>query len=80
MSENTYKKCDKAGWCRAMDERLQEGNARAKGLAPLVLLNMNTGKSREAGVVYKKSAGDRGLLLNNCPWCGEPINFVKEKQ
>lgn len=40
----------------------------------MVLMNMMTGDTRKVGVAYKTSAKDGGLMLNNCPFCGEKID------
>jgi hypothetical protein len=32
---------------------------------------------RLLGVIYKTSAKDRGLLLNQCPWCGGQPGYFK---
>lgn len=51
------------------------GNPHGKGLGIFEVTTMATGKSRCAGVCYKKSSKDLGMLLNVCPWCKESLEF-----
>lgn len=61
-------------WCEGMTENLDEmANAHKRGLTTIVLMNLSTGNERLAGVAYRKGPKDKGLMLNYCPWCGEPI-------
>ena len=59
-----------------------EANYPAKGLIQVNTLNMITGKEGGLGVKYSTKSSDRGLMLNYCPWCKEPIlnkkHFKKE--
>jgi hypothetical protein len=58
---------------------VQLADGRYKGLQHFLLFNIKTGKSRYAGIVYRKKANDKGIMLNFCPWCGAEIQFWKEK-
>lgn len=60
-------------WCDAMTERLEDMANSRKGLTTIVLTSRTTGNERLAGIAHRKNAKDRGLMLNYCPWCGEPI-------
>jgi len=60
-------------YCKPLADRLEMVNARAKGLSEFELTTLATGESRVVGVVFKRYASDRGLLLNFCPWCGAHI-------
>jgi len=74
--EMTEAKTCKLGetWCEGMNENLDQlANAHKRGLTTIVLMNRKTGKDRLAGVAYRKGPNDKGLMLNYCPWCGEPI-------
>lgn len=71
-----YVKCQRAKPCKLMSERL--GSVHGKGLSMPQVCNMNTGKIRYIGIVYKTSAKDPGLLLNICPWCRELIDWTGE--
>lgn len=72
-------KCRLPDFCVPMDRVLQEANAAKKGLSPVVttdILKLLSGArehDRTIGVVYKIAANDRGIMLNTCPWCGEPL-------
>lgn len=65
----------KPEFCTAMGKCLNdEANARGKGLTTIVVTNIDTGKSRFIGVAYKTSAKHNGVMLNNCPWCTQPLD------
>lgn len=67
-------RCDPPSWCARLDERLEpEANTRTKGLSLVVTTHQLTGKQTVHGVAFHRSARDRGLMLNHCPWCGEAI-------
>lgn len=61
-------------WCSQMDAVLApEANQRVKGVVQINITSMQTGNQRIAGIAYRTKASDRGVFLNVCPWCGEPI-------
>lgn len=62
-------------WCNGMTRALDDthANEHRRSLTTIVLTNLTTGKTRLAGVAYRKNAKDPGLMLNYCPWCSEPI-------
>lgn len=61
-------------WCEAMMDRLNpDANSHAKGLTTIILTSRTKGTSRLAGVAYRMGPKDKGLMLNYCPWCREPI-------
>lgn len=74
-NEKTCKLGDNGMWCPAMNRALGDtlANHYGRGLTAIVLTNLATGTSRVAGIAYRKSGKDNGLMLNYCPWCGEPI-------
>ena len=55
-------------WCPGMAGVIQHESSR-KGIVALMTFNLTAGYTGEL-IVYKKSATDRGLILNLCPWCG----------
>lgn len=61
-----------------MADRLDARNANRRGLSSLVLFNIKTGKSALIGVGYRRARGDKGLMLNFCPWCGAKILWDKK--
>lgn len=61
-------------FCPGMEPNLQRDSGR-KGLVSLMTFNFSAGYSGQL-IVYKKSATDKGLLLNHCPWCG--VNLIKQ--
>jgi len=73
--------CSKEDYCTIMRRYMQEANAHKKGFSPFVLTNMQ--KSKEEGqehtimkgIAYKGAAGDSGVLIRHCPWCG--VNFYR---
>lgn len=79
MSESQkWQKCTPEQWCKAMASRLNESNARKKGLTAIVVTNFRTMEERIVGVALKTSAADPGLMLNVCPWCRESILWLKD--
>lgn len=80
MTDTIEKKCSKDGWCTAMDVALNpEANAHKKGLSTFVVTRLTDGATRLAGVAYRTTAHDNGLLLNVCPWCTTPIDWSKDQ-
>ena len=78
-SDKPVKFCTRDVFCNGMDSMLNpETNAHMKGLTTILVAKLETGESRIIGVAYKKSASDKGLMLNNCPWCAAPILWVSE--
>lgn len=74
-------KCSKKEWCLSMERALEPlANSHKKGFSTLVITHLPTGKTRVAGVVYKKAPNDRGIMLNLCPWCGEKILWEKDTE
>lgn len=65
---------ERAEWCKVMGTALDiQPNARRRGLAALQLASLDNGGLRTAGVVWKASSTDRGVVLNVCPWCGASL-------
>lgn len=71
---NEREECGTDGYCKYLTDRIQESNARVKGFVPINLVNLVTLKTRHAGICYKTSANDIGLMLNFCPFCGKEHN------
>lgn len=74
------KKCNETEMCEALSERIEEANARRKGLVPIYVTNMKTDVTRFLGVAYKKDRTDNGLMLNVCPFCTETPGSIKEEE
>lgn len=78
MSDKEVKKCNKeSGFCEIMQDRVESSGTSGKGLKTLTVMNGKTGKMSVDGIFYKTSAKDNGLMLNNCPWCGESLEWFK---
>lgn len=76
MAEKIVKKCSRKAFCTSLVNKLEPANAIGrKGLTVIIATNFTTQKDRTLGVAYKKSATDRGTMLNFCPCCGEQITF-----
>lgn len=73
------KKCTREKSCFGVEKFVQVSGGRYKGLQHLHSFNVKTGKSRYIGIVYRKTANDKGTMLNFCPWCGEKIQYWREK-
>jgi len=65
-------KCTDKEYCVFLTERMGD-TYHQKGIVPLNLMNIETGNERHAGLVYKRTSNDRGLMLNYCPFCGVSI-------
>lgn len=66
--------------CHALDSRL--GDFHSKGLSIIPIVNLKTGQSSRHYVGYRRSAKDRPLVLNYCPWCRADLRLgieVKKK-
>lgn len=69
------KKCDTEGICGSLKRHLNQEANRGRGLSAFVLTDLD-GHSplfrsyRFAGVTFRDSAADNGVLINFCPWCG----------
>lgn len=68
-------KCKYPRFCERLDERITGTNLPTKGLVAVIVSRNADDKYRVAGVSFHTSAKDRGLMLNVCPWCGEPLNW-----
>lgn len=65
--------CDGAFvFCKALASRLEDGHK--KGINAATMMNFKTGEDLPPLILYKSSASDHGLILNNCPWCGKALN------
>lgn len=68
-------------YCEMMDERINpEANAKMKGLTQINVTNRITGQITVMGVCFFKNSKDRGLMLNNCPWCGKNVLIKGRKE
>lgn len=72
-------KCGPDGWCPPMESRLNAWpNARQKGLSTVVVTTTGGDwADRCIGVLYRTAPNDRGLMLNNCPWCGTSLEGMR---
>ena len=77
MSERL--KCTTEHVCNTMKSRLNDPYSRTKGMRAVHTINLDTGKTRLLGVSYHTSASDKGLLLNNCPWCGGQPGYFERR-
>lgn len=74
-------KCGRARFCRLMENALGNtlSNEHVKGFVAIQVTNMKTFQSRVLGIAYRKSARDRGLMINFCPFCGKSILWETAK-
>ena len=80
-----YKKCSKEyGFCETLSARVREAGSNSKGFVAMQTLNLSSKvgspQIKTIGVMYKTSKSDRGLMLNECPWCGEKIDWFRDKE
>lgn len=73
----------KVNWCPTMDFHLAPEANHGKGFVVCVLTDMSPEAMKSgdlkhyvAGVVYKQAAKDRGLFINQCPWCGSRLDLM----
>ena len=59
--------------CDRLAEYVENPNPKGKGMKEFILTNFETGQKRWAFIAYTKSAKDRGVIMNFCPWCGESL-------
>ena len=82
MIKIKYHKCRyKRGsidYCPTLFDRVEpEANSYKKGMIQINVTNFKTGKVRVIGVAYKMTSQDKGIMFNNCPFCGENLLFEK---
>jgi len=73
-------KCDpeKREICSLLSNRLGSGHPE-KGMGRLNIMNMINGEITFAGVVYRTTAKDRGMLFNFCPFCGADLEPLRKE-
>ena len=72
-------KCNiETGYCSALYARTNEPGFSGKGLITIKQLSEDK-KEKILGVIYKSDKADKGLMLNNCPWCGESLKWWEDK-
>jgi hypothetical protein len=83
-------KCNKEqGFCSTLRDFTQSQH-RSKGLSWVVILpNLNEllkrpqfsveEEAKTIGVVYKRNAGDNGIMLNYCPFCGTDLQQFRKR-
>jgi hypothetical protein len=61
--------------CKTLESRADSGfESKRKGLRFLDnMIHFESGIDWNFGAAYFRTATDKGLLLNYCPWCGEKI-------
>jgi hypothetical protein len=79
-----YHKCDRKSYCKTMLDRSESvGNAKS-GLIRMSAMDMSGTVGNASiipiGITHKINTKDRGLMLNNCPWCGNSIDFFRRDQ
>jgi len=69
----------KTHFCVALDAVIIGHNERRAGIYILQLMKFSTGKERVVGVAARRSAKDRPVMFNRCPFCGEEILWLAVK-
>ncbi len=69
------KECSKDSFCSGIKRYLEPSGTRGKGFHILTTMNMTTGDFKTLGISYKANVKDRGVMLNNCPWCGASLEW-----
>ena len=79
-------KCDKStGCCDVLLDRLEENNYRGKGFSRVLVVTredfLKEGfEPKLIGIKYKTGTKDRGIMLNHCPFCGEKLDWFRNKE
>ena len=90
MKKTEYHKCDKdKGFCPALEMFTQPAaEGQPKGLSFYAAFDMNMLDQKQVplekaasviGVVYRRKTGDKGVILNYCPFCGEDLEPFRKK-
>ncbi len=76
-----YHKCDRTAYCKSMMDRSESvGDARLGFIRSFAMDFSVPGKPSVVpiGIMYKLNAKDKGLMLNVCPFCRNPIDFFRQ--
>jgi hypothetical protein len=79
-------KCERVnGFCDTLFDRLHEANYRGKGFSPYTViyredLSKENFEPKVLGVRYRMNAGDQGIMLNYCPFCGSKLDWFRDKE
>jgi hypothetical protein len=66
----------KERWCVVLEAVLApESNERRSGVSVIQVMDFKTGDLRIIGVAARRSARDRPVMFNVCPFCGEPLDW-----
>lgn len=75
-------KCANGEHCTLMERLLAEGQGEnRRGFSGVTTINLKDGNMRYIGVRYCATSKrtDKGVMLNFCPMCGEPIQWWERK-
>lgn len=84
MADDTVKpqhKCkpDLSVRCSHLEEVMHvESNTRSAGISLIVVTNTATDVSRVTGVAARRSARQRAIYFNHCPFCGVAFTEVQD--
>ena len=76
MKKIIREKCTDKQWCSWLAHCMTGANR--KGINPVEVFSLKTGKVRVAAVAFKKTERDRGVCFNFCPFCGKDISPSKQ--
>lgn len=68
-NQEEFKKCNIDTYCCHLENNIGD-NPYAKGISIMQLTDIRTMKPSRRYVRYRKTAKDRGMVFNFCPWCG----------
>lgn len=77
-----FHKCDRVkGYCRSMMDRSEPAGIARRGLIRMSAMDFSVENNPSVvpiGIMYKVDAKDKGLMLNVCPFCSEPIDYFRQ--
>lgn len=77
--DEEYHKCNQEqGFCKTLCKRVKAPGSGGYGFFEVQVLDLEKRGVKTIGVNYKESAKDRGVMLNNCPYCGEKIDWFRD--
>ncbi len=71
------RKCDENGCCAPLKEILVDSG---RGIYKMETINIETHRTKFLGVAYKENRKSKGVMFNNCPFCGgKPGSFIVQE-
>jgi hypothetical protein len=87
-NEVKNEKCGNGKLCDDLAKRAYPYEKNARGFVAVRHITIKQMSERQiglddsvvSGIGYKETAKDKGVMLNYCPFCGEKIDWFREKE